>query len=80
MTDVTEQLLKDTQEHVDEEKRRVEKMGNRPWQPWIDAKWGFRNHWYPALISRDLPEGKHKAVQLLGEDILVTRQLFCKSY
>ena len=44
MTDVTEKLLRDTQEHVDEEKRRIEKMGNRPWQPWIDAEWGFRNH------------------------------------
>ena len=33
MTDVTERLLRDTQEHVEEEKRRVEKMGNRPWQP-----------------------------------------------
>ena len=74
MTDVTQQLLRDTQEHVDEEKRRVEKMGNRPWQPWIDAEWGFRNHWYPALLGRDVPEGKHQAVQLLGEDILVTRQ------
>lgn len=74
MADITEQLLKDTQEHVDEEKRRVEKMGRRPWQPWIDAEWGFRNHWYPALLSRDLPEGEHNAVQLLGEDILVTRQ------
>ena len=52
----------------------MEKMGNRPWQPWIDAEWGFRNHWCLALISRDLPEGKHKAVQLLGKDILVTRQ------
>jgi carbazole 1,9a-dioxygenase len=43
------------------------------WRPYVEAKLGFRNHWYPALFSRELQEGQPIEVQLLGESILVNR-------
>ncbi len=70
MADITRNLLDETQPHVEQAKQKKDK----PWQTWIDAEWGFRNYWYPAALSRHLAEGGHKAIQLLGEEILLTRQ------
>ena len=36
------------------------------WRPYIEAKLGFRNHWYPGLFSHELAEGKPVEVKLLG--------------
>ena len=47
---------------------------DKPWQKWLDAELGFRNHWYPILASRQVREGEHKVVTLLGEDILFLRR------
>ena len=44
-----------------------------PWQPYLEAALGFRNHWYPALFSAELPEGEARGVELLGEPILLKR-------
>lgn len=38
-----------------------------------DAVIGFRNHWYPAMRSRDIGEDELKAVTVLGEEILFKR-------
>lgn len=46
----------------------------KPWQTWLDAELGFRNHWYPTEASRNIREGEHKAIKLLGEDILYLRR------
>ncbi len=70
MSDVTGRLLDETQAHVEQSRPARQK----PWQTWIDAEWGFRNYWYPAALSRQLREGEHKAIRLLGEEILLTRQ------
>src|SRR5262245_15573846 len=43
------------------------------WRPYLEAKLGFRNHWYPALFSHDLEGDVPKPVKLLGERILVRR-------
>jgi carbazole 1,9a-dioxygenase len=45
----------------------------RAWAPYIEAKWGFRNHWYPIRLSTEAREGVPLAVQLLGEKILLNR-------
>lgn len=37
---------------VEEEQRR------KPWQPYLEAVLGFRNHWYPAFFSCELKEGE----------------------
>ena len=26
------------------------------WRPYVEAKLGFRNHWYPALMSSEVEE------------------------
>ena len=46
----------------------------KPWQTWLDAGLGFRNHWYPVEASRNIREGEHKLIKLLGEDILYLRR------
>jgi carbazole 1,9a-dioxygenase terminal dioxygenase component len=40
---------------------------------YVAAKYGFRNHWYPALFSSELEEGQPRPLTLLGEHILVQR-------
>jgi len=44
------------------------------YQPYIDAKWGLKNHWYPALFSNELLEGETKSVTICGEPILLRRE------
>jgi carbazole 1,9a-dioxygenase terminal dioxygenase component len=45
----------------------------RGWRPYVEAKLGFRNHWYPAVFSRELAENAPFEVMLLGERILLNR-------
>lgn len=40
---------------------------------YVAAKFGFRNHWYPAMFSCEIGEGEVKPAQLLGEKILLRR-------
>lgn len=50
------------------------------WGNYIQAKLGFRNHWYPVGFSEDLEEGKPKPIQLGGEKLLINRidgDVFC---
>jgi carbazole 1,9a-dioxygenase len=44
-----------------------------PWREYVAARYGFRNHWYPALLSSDIVEDQVRPVQLLGERILLRR-------
>ncbi len=61
-----------------------EEQRRKPWQLYVDAALGFRNHWYPAFFSHELreadtssasgePVASFKAVKLLGEEILFRR-------
>ena len=45
----------------------------RAWRPYVEAKLGFRNHWYPVLLAADIADGEYKAVQVLAEKILIKR-------
>nr|BAG30826.1 terminal oxygenase component of carbazole 1,9a-dioxygenase [Neptuniibacter sp. CAR-SF] len=45
----------------------------KAWAPYVDAKLGFRNHWYPVMFSGDIEEGEVKKLKLLGEPLLVKR-------
>ncbi len=40
---------------------------------YVEAKLGFRNHWYPTLLSEELAEGEFKAHEILGDRLLLTR-------
>ena len=43
------------------------------WAPYVQAKLGFRNYWYPAIFSHELDGGVAKGVRLLGENVLLRR-------
>jgi carbazole 1,9a-dioxygenase terminal dioxygenase component len=43
------------------------------WAPYVQAKLGFRNYWYPALFADELDGGVAKGVRLLGENVLLRR-------
>jgi carbazole 1,9a-dioxygenase len=45
----------------------------RGWRDYVEAKLGFRNHWYPILQSGDVLEGKTTTAKLCGENLLLTR-------
>lgn len=55
----------------DTETRRLK--SHPTWQPYIDAKLGLPNYWYPAVFGHELDEGRFLGVQLLGERILLAR-------
>ena len=40
------------------EQEMGEALATKPWQVYLEASLGFRNHWYPALFSVELPEGE----------------------
>ena len=40
---------------------------------YLDAAWGLKNYWYPALFSHELPEGGVKGVEIAGSPILLRR-------
>lgn len=43
------------------------------WKGYVEAKMGFRNHWYPVRFSKELAEGAIEVVELLGEKLLIKR-------
>lgn len=50
------------------------------WVPYVEAKLGFRNHWYPLCLADEIVEQEPIARKLLGENILLNRidgTVFC---
>jgi phenylpropionate dioxygenase-like ring-hydroxylating dioxygenase large terminal subunit len=45
----------------------------RQYQPYLEAAWGFKNAWYPALFSTELKTGKVKGVTIAGHEIALRR-------
>src|SRR5579885_3796924 len=45
----------------------------RQYQPYLEAEWGFKNSWYPALFSSELEENQIKGVTILGREIALRR-------
>jgi len=72
MADITSTLHSETEGQVEQPSAKA--GAKKPWQAWLDAEWGFRNYWYPAALTRNLLEGGTTAIELLGEEILLTRQ------
>src|ERR1700722_2242729 len=46
---------------------------NREYAPYLEAKWGLKNHWYPALFSHELPDKLVKGVMIAGHEIALRR-------
>jgi len=52
----------------------------RGWRDYVEAKLGFRNHWYPILLSSEVEEGRPVTAMLCGENLLLNRidgDVFC---
>jgi phenylpropionate dioxygenase-like ring-hydroxylating dioxygenase large terminal subunit len=45
----------------------------RHYAPYVQANWGYANHWYPALFSEELANGGLKGVTIGGHDIALRR-------
>ena len=43
------------------------------WSKYAQAKWGFRNHWYPILFSPEISEGQTATAQIMGYDLILKR-------
>jgi len=43
------------------------------WGGYVEAKMGFRNHWYPVRFSKEIDEGQIEIVKVLGEQLLLKR-------
>ncbi len=46
---------------------------SRQYAPYLEADWGFKNTWYPALFSGELAESGVKGVTIAGHDIVLRR-------
>ena len=40
---------------------------------YVEAKYGFRNHWYPVALSSEIKEQEPVALQVCGEKLLLNR-------
>src|SRR5467141_3311108 len=45
----------------------------RQYAPYLEADWGFKNAWYPALFSAELNENDVKGVVIAGCEIALRR-------
>ena len=54
-------------------KTTVQGNDRRMYQPSLQAEWGLKNHWYPALFSYELPEQDVKGVKICGMPIVLRR-------
>ncbi len=45
----------------------------KQWRGYVEAKLGFRNHWYPAFFADEVKEGEPVKTKLLGENLLLNR-------
>ena len=63
---------------IDEQVERD--VRRKPWERYLEAELGLRNHWYPALFSYELKEGEMRGETLLGERLYFKRvngEVFC---
>lgn len=74
--DVTHDLIHRAAPYVPdfELDRKAKPTRDIPWQTWLDAELGFRNHWYPVDASRNFLEDEVRVMKLLGEDIIFVRR------
>ena len=55
------------------DKRTNDARTQSQYQPYKDAAWGFVNHWYPALFSKELVEDQVEGIQICGKQIVLRR-------
>jgi carbazole 1,9a-dioxygenase len=63
----------DVRSAADGDSNEVGTATRASWAPYVEAKLGFRNYWYPAIFAEELDGGEAKGVRLLGENVLLRR-------
>lgn len=53
---------------------------SRQYGPYVEANWGFANHWYPGVFSHEVEERGVVGITIGGHDIAVTRDKDGKSW
>lgn len=53
--------------------RSRESNARRLYGPYLEAEWGFLNHWYPARFSNEVPENGVVGLQICGIPIVLRR-------
>ncbi|NNL84866.1 MAG: Rieske 2Fe-2S domain-containing protein [Myxococcales bacterium] len=66
-TDPSLEGVQDTDELVDRVERR------KPYEPYLEAKLGLRNHWYAVFFGTELAEGEVRGEMVCGERIVFKR-------
>ncbi|MBF6568429.1 MAG: Rieske 2Fe-2S domain-containing protein [Candidatus Binataceae bacterium] len=46
---------------------------HREYEPYLEAKWGLKNHWYPAAFTHEVPDKLVKGVMIAGHEIALRR-------
>src|SRR5579875_2765190 len=46
---------------------------HREYEPYLEAKWGLKNHWYIAAFSHEVPDKQVKGVMIAGHEIALRR-------
>src|SRR5215469_1926143 len=58
---------------VDKTSKAARAALSRQYQPYLEAEWGFKNSWYPALFSSELKDDEIKGVTIAGHEIALRR-------
>ena len=45
----------------------------REYEPYLEAVWGLKNHWYPAAFSHEVPDKLVKGIMIAGHEIALRR-------
>ncbi len=53
--------------------RPAQSLSARQYAPYLEAEWGFKNAWYPALFSHELSDGAVRGVTMAGHEIALRR-------
>ena len=53
---------------------------SRQYGPYIQADWGYANHWYPGVFSREVEERGVVGITIGGHDIAITREASGKAW
>ncbi|MGH7906208.1 MAG: Rieske 2Fe-2S domain-containing protein [Candidatus Binataceae bacterium] len=48
-------------------------IASRGYEPYLEAAWGLKNHWYPAAFSHEVPDKLVKGVMIAGREIALRR-------
>ena len=68
---LTDKIETSEENNTEQILNKIEKQ--KPYQAYLDAPLGLRNHWYAALFGEDLDEGKCHGETILGERIFFKR-------